>query len=180
MLGFEQQMQFAGALFGIVNQAANDIMQASLAAWAPRQKPDPAKSWYKAPRATVEWTTPAATMPALPMAGWNPWMSAFSSAAMTPAASGQAWSALAQFAHTMAALQPVQNFWLSMMPGLQQQPSSAALWQGMMWPMNQFSAMMGTAPSTTYATYRSDGGHATAQILFPGDQTPSWKIKGLH
>ena len=39
-------------------------------------------------------------------------------------------------------------------------------WQAMMWPLTQFTAIAAPTPAhNPYSSYRSDGGHAVAQIV---------------
>jgi hypothetical protein len=76
----------------------------------------------------------------------------------------------------MAALQPMQAFWMSMIPGAANQSAyHLAPWQSFAWPFaQQMTEMAKAAQASSYAIYRSEGGHATAQVLFPGQSTPGW------
>jgi hypothetical protein len=182
MFGFEQQMQIATAMVQSFTEAANGMAQASTAFWTGKQEPDPARSWYRKPSQSQGafdwgiWSMPSAP----PAAPWNAW----ASTTAWPASpySANAWSGLAAFAQTMAALQPMQAFWMSMIPGAANQSAyHLAPWQNLAWPFaQQMTEMAKAAQASSYAIYRSESGHATAQVLFPGQSTPGWGNTRLH
>lgn len=175
MFGFDTQMQVANSFAKAMTDTTSAMMQSTAAFWAP-PKPDPAKSWYRAPAsasAAPVWPFAAMAMPSSGM-GWP------QTNAMTPF-SAQQWSALASFAQMMAAIQPMQSYWMSFVPGqAAQQPPMATFWQAMMLPIVQWSSTAQAATDAAYAIYRSDGGHATAQIIFPGETKPSWRSTQVH
>lgn len=180
MIGYEQQMQFAVAMAKTFSEATASAMEASSAFWGGAKTPAPGRSWYRAPTANpFDWQSwmPSNTQASAPWAGWN---AAFTQP-FNPmaAAGGQPWSALAAFAGTMAAMQPAQAFWTSMMP--QAAPPQMAAWQAMMWPMAQFNALAAavTAP-LSYSSYRSIGGHAATQISYTEPSAPRRLDSRLH
>lgn len=166
MYGYDQQLQMASTLAKTFTDMTSSALQASTAFWTGAKAPDPARSWYRPPAANPfdlnAWGTGATST----MAPWSAWGTTFNPAAMM-LPNAQSWSALASFATAMAAMQPVQSYWASFMPGFQPPAPQAMTWQSVMWPMAQFGAIAAAMASPAkYSNYRSEGGHATAQITF--------------
>ncbi len=175
MLDFDQHLQFANALTSSMAKAASGMLSASTAVFDPPEPKEPGRSWYRAPAANpFDWTTwglPTATT----MQPWTGgWAAGFGQPAGLQAYAAvpfaqQPWSALASFANTMVALQSSQNMWSSLVPATGQTDIAAKTWQAMMWPLAQASVQLSafaaaaTEPDT-YSSYRSDGGHAVAQL----------------
>lgn len=185
MFGYDQQMQLAAAWTKAFTDATTTAMQASTAMWGLPKPADPARSWYRAPAAPnpfdwTSWLTP-------PAAAQTPWASLSSTFAPQfgfrpiPGAADP-WAALASFATTMSATQPLRDFWTAFLPVQANATPAMFPWQAMMWPMTQFGAFTAATADnqTPFAAYRSSGGHAAAQISF-SDQTPSdRRISKLH
>lgn len=167
MFGYDQQLQFAAAVAKSYTDAADKAMQASTAFWSPSKSPEPGRSWYRPPATPnpFDWSTWA--MPSVTaQSPWQAWGTMFSPMAMTGANSAMPWSAIAAFASTMAAMQPAQTYWASFGSAARPVGKMPVFpWQPMGWPLEHIGAMAAamTAP-VDFANYRSNGGHATAQI----------------
>ena len=181
MFGYDQQIQFATTMAKSFTDATNTAMQSSTAFWSGPKAPEPGRSWYRPPAAPnpFDWRTWAAPANSVGMP-WNAWGATFNPMMMT-ANSSTPWSAIAAFASAMAAMQPAQTYWASFMPTAQPASMQPFPWQSMMWPMAQFGALASamTAPAE-FASYRSTGGHATAQITFANAPTSFWPTSRLH
>lgn len=178
MVAFDHQMQFAAELTGRIAEASSEMFAKPAAISTVTDRREPARSWYRAPAAPnpfdwSSWLTPAAPQPT-----WAAWTVPQS---RSPAMFGalpfaeQPWSALASFASTMATLQSCQRAWTppTSAPAVNNDLVSSA-WQAMMWPLMQFAEIASAAPATNpYSSYRSDSGHAVAQIV------PASKASGL-
>jgi hypothetical protein len=171
MLAFDHQMQFAAELTGRVAEASSEMFSKPTSLFAATEPRDePGRSWYRAPTPNpFDWSS--WMMPAAPQPSWPAWMTPQSHQPMMFGAlpfAEQPWSALASFASTMAALQSYQRAWTppSSAPAINSDLVSNA-WQAMMWPLAQFNQMATAASpaANPYSSYRSDGGHAVAQIV---------------
>ncbi len=192
MFGYDQQMQFATAVAKSFTDATTTAMAASTTFWGTPKTPEPGRSWYRPPAAPnpfdlTTWMTPASTN-SMPWAAWgtsfNPMATVNPFAAGNPMMAGSAvmpWSAIAAFASAMAAIQPAQQYWSQFMPMTRPASTASFPWQSMMWPMTQFGAFAAaiTAPAE-FASYRSPGGHATAQITHASPPPTSWSSSRLH
>ena len=186
-MGFDQQIQFASAMSQNFADAAGRMVSASSSLWAHSEPKETQRSWYREPAANpFDWSAWG-----LPFAGaaqpWSAWgfsqPSMFQSFTAVPFAY-QPWPALASFASSMAALQQVPSY-VRAFDATPQQPDYAGLtWQAMMWPLTQASAQLATfaaavAVPNEYSSYRSDGGHAVAQIVAAEPLTPEWPLAAL-
>ncbi len=160
MLGFDQQMQFAAALTDSVAKASS--------MFGGVERKEPGRSWYRSPTPNpfdwTSWGVPAAAQP------WG-WPMPISQPIGAPVFGvlpfgQQPWSALASYASTMAALQSCHNAWAPLNTPSSNSDVISNAWQAMMWPLTQFNAIAAatTAPNP-YSSYRSDSGHAVAQIV---------------
>ena len=168
MLNFDQQFQFATAFTGQMVEATSGILTASSAMLGSKQPQQEAgRSWYRpAVSNPYDWTS--WQMPASTQQPWSPWTMSFGSPVFGPIPfSQQPWSALASFASNMAALQSYQSAWTPMTSSAARQPDLISqTWEALMWPLTQFNALaIATAEPNPYSSYRSDSGHATAQIV---------------
>lgn len=176
MLNFDQQFQFASALTGQMVEATSGILTASSAMLGSKQPQQAGRSWYRpAVSNPFDWTT--WQMPASTQQPWSPCTMSYGSPMFGPIPfSQQPWSALASFASNMAALQSYQSAWTPMKSSASTGQSDliSQTWQAMMWPLAQFTALAtATTEPNPYSSYRSDSGHATAQIAPPAPVLPA-------
>ncbi len=174
MWGFDHQMQFAAALTGRVVEASSQNIGTYGSMFGRTERDEPGRSWYRSPTPNLfDWT--AWGVPASAAQPWTPWAMAIGQPIGAPMFgvvpfAQQPWSALASFASTMAAMQSYQNAWMPPSSARPAMPMPADVvstaWQAMMWPLTQFAAIAAPTPAhNPYSSYRSDGGHAVAQIV---------------
>jgi hypothetical protein len=189
MLNFDQQIQFASALTGQLVEATSGILSASSAMLGNKPPQEAGRSWYRPVASNpFDWTTwqmPASTQPQ-----WSPWTTSFGSPSFSPIPfSQQPWAALASFASNMAALQSYQSAWTPRTSSAVQSDLISQTWEALMWPLAQFTALAAaTAEPNPYSSYRSDSGHASAQIAPAPAQpaiaailvTPSADLSTVH
>lgn len=152
MFGYVEQLKLATAMANTWNEAAANTAEVIAAFWGYKQ-PAPGRSWYKPPQANpFDWRSwlPSGATGFTPMAWALPWP------ATTPWAPAFGWG-------------PTQTAWMGYPTSVARQELPALAWQMMLWPLNQANTLAAAAPP--YAAYRSDGGHATAQIIV-GDAPP--------
>lgn len=120
-----------------------------------RTSPQPGASWYRAPDSSPFEVTSIAMAWASPFAA--PWM------------------AMAPLQPMLGIMQPFQA-WTGMLgwplAAAFAMPANGAGWPMPVWPWKHFAAALAPASSapasaTPFAAYRSDSGHAVAQITFP-------------
>jgi hypothetical protein len=187
MLGFDLQLQLASAMAKTFSDATTEMMRASSSFMSAGTAPEPGRSWYRQPAANPfdvsAWLSPfSSAMPSSFGSSWGAWAMPFG-----PPLMPGGWQALASFASTMAAFEPIQASWSSLTPKASQHGAQAAqaqsmAWQAFMWPMTQFCAIGGSEPQAEYANYRSSGGHAAAPIklLAEPERRPMTLAANLH